>query len=139
MGAIGGKDVGCHAAGLTASLPSFSAEFRLLIENDTFQLFNSDLSHVNNALVRPIVAFVNANRTLIPIKCHLDIDLDEFDGSWTTYDVGLLEAVSEQVYSALAEHVHESNTRRVRAVGLWSLQKSAETILSALRQSLEHY
>jgi hypothetical protein len=39
------------------------------------QLFTPDLSYVNNALVRPIVAFINSNRTLIPIKCAVDLDL----------------------------------------------------------------
>ena len=101
-------------------------------------LFTPDLSGVSNALVRPIVAFLNSNRTLIPIKCHVDIALKEFDGSWTTYDIGLLDAVSQQVYDALAHHVQESNARRAKTVGIWSLQKSAATILVALRQNLEH-
>lgn len=101
-------------------------------------LFPDDLSSVNSALVRPIVAFLNANRTLIPIRCHVDIDLDEFDGSWTTYDIGLLDAIAEQVYSALANHVQESNAKRFKTVGIWSLQKSAATILLALKENLEH-
>jgi distribution and morphology protein 31 len=101
-------------------------------------LFPDDLSSVNNALVRPIVAFLNANKTLIPIRCHVDIDLGEFDGSWTTYDIGLLDAIAEQVYSALANHVQESNAKRARTVGLWSLQKSAAAILLALKENLEH-
>lgn len=61
------------------------------------QFFTSDLSYVNNALIRPIVAFINSNRTLIPIHCHIDLALSEFNGSWTTYDVGLLDRMSEQV------------------------------------------
>lgn len=63
----------------------------------TLQFFTSDLSYVNNALIRPIVAFINSNRTLIPIHCHIDLALSEFNGSWTTYDVGLLDRMSEQV------------------------------------------
>ena len=103
------------------------------------QLFNSDLSGVTNALVRPIVAFLKSNRTLIPIKCHVDIALNEFDGSWTTYDIGLLDAVSMQVYDALAHHVQEkSNAKTAKTVGLWSLQKSAAAILTTLRQNLDH-
>lgn len=54
---------------------------------------------MNNALVRPIVAFLNSNKTLIPIRCHFDLSLDDFDGSWTTYDCGILDRTSEQVRS----------------------------------------
>ena len=46
-------------------------------------LFTSDLSYVNNALIRPIVAFMNANRTLVPIRCRVVKDLEDFDGAWT--------------------------------------------------------
>lgn len=66
-------------------------------------LFTNDLSYVNAALVRPIVAFIkfvhnlsevwesltmmaSAHRTLIPIYCHVDMDVADFDGSWTTFD-----------------------------------------------------
>ena len=61
------------------------------------QYFPSHLSYINSALIRPIVAFINRNRTLIPIHCHIDLGLSEFNGSWTTYDVGILDRMSEQV------------------------------------------
>lgn len=38
-------------------------------------MYTTDLSYVNNALVRPIVAFLNANRTLIPVKSRVELDL----------------------------------------------------------------
>ncbi|OAX31126.1 mitochondrial distribution and morphology protein family 31/32, partial [Rhizopogon vinicolor AM-OR11-026] len=46
-------------------------------------LFTSDLSYVNSALIRPIVAFMNARRTLVPIHCRVVKDLSDFDGAWT--------------------------------------------------------
>jgi distribution and morphology protein 31 len=97
------------------------------------QLYISDLSYVNNALVRPIVAFLNANRTLIPIKCRVEMPMSEFDGSWTTYDTGLLEALSVQVYKALAFHIHHANEKRAKQVGMWSLQLTARGVLKALQ------
>ncbi|GAA5979837.1 hypothetical protein JCM10908_003062 [Rhodotorula pacifica] len=97
--------------------------------------FTSDLSYINNALVRPIVAFINRNRTLIPIRCHIDLGLSEFNGSWTTYDVGILDRMSEQVYSALAHHVAQSNDQRIQTVGLWTLQMTASSVLSALKNN----
>ncbi|GAA5854559.1 hypothetical protein JCM3766R1_006076 [Sporobolomyces carnicolor] len=99
--------------------------------------FTSNLSYVNNALIRPIVAFINSNRTLIPIHCEIDLGLSEFNGSWTTYDVGILERMSEQVYSALAHHVESQNDARIQTVGLWTLQMTANAVLSAV-QKLHH-
>lgn len=99
-------------------------------------IFNSSLSYVNNALVRPIVAFINANRTLIPIKCQVKLDLEEFNGSWTTYDIGLIEIISEQVYEALAYHVGSdkvAQSNRLHKVGKWGIQMTASAILSALK------
>ncbi|GJJ06451.1 hypothetical protein Clacol_000643 [Clathrus columnatus] len=85
-------------------------------------LFTSELSYVNNALIRPIVAFINANRTLVPIHCRILKDLDTFDGSWTTYN-------------ALAHHVSNVNlNRRFKSVGLWSLHMTANAALSTLRK-----
>lgn len=101
----------------------------------SLQYFTSDLSYINNALVRPIVAFINRNRTLIPIRCHIDLGLSEFNGSWTTYDVGILDRMSEQVYEALAHHVAQSNDQRIQTVGLWTLQMTASSVLSALKNN----
>ncbi|KAI7953286.1 hypothetical protein MJO28_005833 [Puccinia striiformis f. sp. tritici] len=101
------------------------------------QIFSSSLSYVNNALVRPIVAFINANRTLIPIKCQVKLDLEEFNGSWTTYDIGLIEIISEQVYEALAYHVGSdkvAQSNRLHKVGRWGIQMTANAILNALKQ-----
>lgn len=97
------------------------------------QIFNQDLSYVNSALIRPIVAFLNANRTLIPIKCQVEIPISEFDGSWTTYDTGILDAVGEQTYLALAWHIQNSNDKRARQVGLWSLQLTARGVINTLK------
>ena len=48
--------------------------------------YTSDLTYTNNALVRPIVAFINANKTLIPILSHVEMSTNEFDGSWTLWE-----------------------------------------------------
>ena len=60
-------------------------------------LFTKDLSYVNNALIRPIVAYMNSRRTFIPINCRVVKRASEFDGSWTIFDSGLMDDLSAEV------------------------------------------
>lgn len=64
-------------------------------------LFNNDLSYVNNALIRPIVAYINSRRTFIPIHCRVVKRASEFDGSWTVFDSGLMDDLSAETYDAI--------------------------------------
>ena len=68
-------------------------------------IFTRDLSYVNNALVRPIVAYMNSRRTFIPINCRVVKRASEFDGSWTIFDSGLMDDLSAEVrfYAKLAK------------------------------------
>ncbi|KAL4073796.1 mitochondrial distribution and morphology proteins-domain-containing protein [Scleroderma citrinum] len=101
-------------------------------------LFTPDLSYVNNALIRPIVAFMNVHHTLVPIHCRVVKDLSDFDGAWTMWETGLMDEISQKVYDALAHHVTQVNmNRRVRVVGVWSLQMTASAMLSALRNMID--
>ncbi|KAJ7267582.1 mitochondrial distribution and morphology proteins-domain-containing protein [Mycena haematopus] len=101
-------------------------------------LFTNDLSYVNYALVRPIVSFMNANRTLVPIRCRVVKDVADFDGSWTMWESGLMDEVSLQVYDAMAYHVTQANmNRRLKTVSLWSLQMTAGAVVSTLRTMVD--
>ncbi|KAJ8597459.1 mitochondrial distribution and morphology protein family 31/32 [Rhizopogon salebrosus TDB-379] len=101
-------------------------------------LFTPDLSYVNSALIRPIVAFMNAHHTLVPIHCRVVKDLSDFDGAWTMWETGLMDEISQKIYDALAYHVSQVNlNRRVKAVSMWSLQMTASAVLSALRNLVD--
>ena len=60
-------------------------------------IFTRDLSYVNNALIRPIVAYMNSRSTFIPINCRVVKRASEFDGSWTVFDSGLMADLSAEV------------------------------------------
>ncbi|QSS62317.1 mitochondrial distribution and morphology protein [Histoplasma capsulatum] len=97
-------------------------------------LFTRDLSYVNNALIRPIVAYMNSKRTFIPIQCRLVKRVSDFDGSWTIYDSGLMTDLSAETYEAFAQDVvdEQARKRRFKKVGLWSLQLAAQAILMGM-------
>ncbi|KAL7269719.1 Mitochondrial distribution and morphology protein 31, mitochondrial precursor [Rhizina undulata] len=102
-------------------------------------IFTKDLSYVNNALVRPIVAYINSRRrTYIPVNCRVVKRISEFDGSWTVFDSGLMDDLSAETYEAFARDVmnQQARRRRFRKVGLWSLQLLAQALLMAMAGNL---
>ncbi|EAW11130.1 mitochondrial distribution and morphology protein [Aspergillus clavatus NRRL 1] len=97
-------------------------------------LFTRDLSYINNALIRPIVAYINSRRTFIPINCRLVKRVGDFDGSWTTFDSGLMDDLSAAVYDAFARDVvdEQARKRRFKKVGFWSLQLAAQALFMGM-------
>ncbi|KAI0063488.1 hypothetical protein BV25DRAFT_1990495 [Artomyces pyxidatus] len=101
-------------------------------------IWTNDLSYSSNALIRPIVAFMNANRTLVPVRCRVVKDMSHFDGSWTMWETGLMDDISLKVYEAFAYHVTQANfNHRIKTVSLWSLQMTASAVLAALRNVVD--
>jgi len=102
-------------------------------------LFNNPhMSYVNQALVRPIVAYINAKRTYIPISCRIVKRLTDFDGSWTVWDCGLMDDTSAEMYSAFARDVEDqqSRVRRFKRVGLWTISLVVHALLAGVAGDL---
>ncbi|KAI5866830.1 mitochondrial distribution and morphology proteins-domain-containing protein [Durotheca rogersii] len=100
----------------------------------TVPVFTSNLSYVNQALVRPIVAYINAKRTYIPISCRIIKRASDFDGSWTIYDCGLMDDMSAEVYAAFAHDVEDqqSRARRLKKVGFWTLSLAIHALFMGM-------
>ena len=60
-------------------------------------LFTRDISYINNALVRPIVAYINSKKSFIPVNCRVVKQISDFDGSWTLFDSGMMDDLSQEV------------------------------------------
>jgi distribution and morphology protein 31 len=63
----------------------------------TVPFFTADISYVNNALIRPIVAYINSRRAFIPVNCRVVKKMTDFDGSWSFFDSGLMDDLSREV------------------------------------------
>ena len=111
----------------------FICDFFLTLKNPKAQvpLFTNDLSYINNAAIRPIVGYINNNKTFIPIRGRIYKDLSDFDGSWTFYDSLLMDDLSEAVYQSFFDYVADEKMRneRLRKVGFWSIQFVLQFIL----------
>ncbi|CCF56984.1 hypothetical protein KAFR_0B06870 [Kazachstania africana CBS 2517] len=114
----------------------FAMEFFLKLNNVKAEvpLFTRELTYKNNALIRPIVGYMNSKRTYIPIRCRVIKDIKDFEGAWTVYDSHLMYDLSSKVYDAFATYVADEERRsiRVRRVTFWSLQLFLQMILMGL-------
>ncbi|KXT07970.1 hypothetical protein AC579_6922 [Pseudocercospora musae] len=105
-------------------------------------IFTRDLSYVNNAAVRPIVAYINSHSrrgsNFIPITCRIVKRQSEFDGSWTVFDSGLLDDLSRETYDAFVRDItdRKQQTRRIKKVGLWAAQVAAQALFIGLAGQL---
>ncbi|KAI9748356.1 MAG: Mitochondrial distribution and morphology protein 31, mitochondrial precursor [Lichina confinis] len=100
----------------------------------TVPLFTKDLSYASNAMVRPIVAYINSRNAFIPINCRIVKKASDFDGSWTIFDSGLMEDLSGETYEAFARDIadEQARRRRIKKVGIWSLQVAVQALLMGL-------
>ncbi|ROV99443.1 hypothetical protein VMCG_06342 [Cytospora schulzeri] len=110
-------DLRIHLNDVRASVPMFHA--------------SPDMSYVNQNLIRPIVAYINAKHTYIPINCRIVKRHQDFDGSWTIFDCGLMDDMSAEVYSAFARDVEDQHSRvkRLKKVGFWAVSVALQALL----------
>ncbi|KAI9792887.1 MAG: Mitochondrial distribution and morphology protein 31, mitochondrial precursor [Piccolia ochrophora] len=101
-------------------------------------IFTRKISYVNNAMVRPIVAYINSKNAFIPIHCRLVKRASDFDGSWTIFDSGLMEDLSAETYEAFARDVldDQARLRRFKKVGLWSLQLAIQALFMGMASNI---
>lgn len=97
-------------------------------------LFTKDMSYVNQALVRPIVAYINAKKTYIPIGCRIVKRASDFEGSWSIFDCGLMNDMSAETYVAFAKDVEDqqSRVRRFKKVGFWTLSLAVHALFMGM-------
>lgn len=101
-------------------------------------IFTRDMSYVNQALVRPIVAYINAKKTYIPITCRIVKRASDFDGAWSVFDCGLMNDMSAETYEAFANDVEDqrSRVRRFKKVGFWTLSLAAHALFMGMAGSV---
>jgi distribution and morphology protein 31 len=93
-------------------------------------IMNPDLTYLNNALVRPIVGYMNNNRVSIPLRFQSEMDLENFNGAWTIYSDKLTDVISESIGKSLIQLVQDEKerTKHLKKVGLWTIQSLSKNI-----------
>lgn len=112
----------------------FDLRIRLNDVKAAVPLLTNDMSYINQALVRPIVAYINSRRTYIPVSCRFAKRRSDFDGSWSVFDSGLMDDLSAETYSAFAHNVEDqrNRVRRLKKVGGWTLSLLIHAVFGGL-------
>ncbi|KAI8831095.1 mitochondrial distribution and morphology protein family 31/32 [Chytridium lagenaria] len=98
-------------------------------------LTTSYITYMNNALSRPVVAYMNANRTRIPLSFWPRwIWYTNFDGAWTFHSAGMVDLVGEEIGRAVTALVlsEKERSHHLKRVGLWSIQSVTKNIMTAV-------
>lgn len=92
------------------------------------------LTYMSNALIRPVVAYMNANRTKISLNCDAKFDVINFEGAQDVFTAGLAELISEEVGRNLILLASDDaeRLRRIKDIGLWGISELSKTIATLL-------
>eukprot|EP00842_Homolaphlyctis_polyrhiza_P003680 jgi/Hompol1/4312/HPOL_002490-RA len=95
-------------------------------------IINPHLSYMTNALIRPVVAYMNSNRTSIPFAFNTKMDVNNFNGAWDIFAAGIVDVLSEETGRILTDLVRDERetARHLRRVGLWSLQELSKNVVT---------
>lgn len=80
-------------------------------------LYTPELSYLNNAVVHPILAYINSHNKHIPLSFEVRLTVAGLDGARSPAEAGLWDALSSSVALAFSKIVSDSqNTETLRNV-----------------------
>ncbi|KAI7902174.1 mitochondrial distribution and morphology proteins-domain-containing protein [Cokeromyces recurvatus] len=90
------------------------------------------LSYLNSAMVRPLIAYLNKNQTIVPIKGRIIMDLSTFNGAWTIHDSTLAIRLNECITKGLVDLVtdQQERNRRLKQIGYWSFREIVRNVVT---------
>jgi distribution and morphology protein 31 len=97
-----------------------------------------DLSYLNSAMVRPLIAYINHNKTLVPIKGRIVMDLETFNGAYTIYDSTISRRINECITKGFVDLVkdQQERNRRLKQIGFWSFREMIRNVIT-LQETLK--
>ena len=94
-----------------------------------------ELSYMSNALIRPIVGYINANRTMIPLNLSAQMDIGNFNGALDLYSAGLFDIMAEETGRALSDLVSTEQRRHLTSFGLWTVAEISQFFIDLLEHA----
>ncbi|KAJ3337273.1 Mitochondrial distribution and morphology protein 31, mitochondrial precursor [Gonapodya sp. JEL0774] len=93
-------------------------------------LATPEIGYLQGTMVRPLVAYMNAHRTLVPIEMSLTVPMSHFHGAWTVFDAYLYDKFADGMGKGVVALMEDDRERvkRIRRVGIWSLRSVAKNV-----------
>ncbi|KXS22311.1 mitochondrial distribution and morphology protein family 31/32 [Gonapodya prolifera JEL478] len=93
-------------------------------------LATPEIGYLQGTMVRPVVAYMNAHRTLVPLQFSFGIPLSHFHGAWTAYDAFIYDKFADGLGKCVVSLMQDDRERakRIRRVGMWSLRSVAKNV-----------
>lgn len=91
-----------------------------------------NLSYLNSTMVRPLIAYINHNKTLVPIKGRIVMDLETFNGAYTIHDSTLSRRLNECITKGFVDLVkdQQERNRRLKQIGFWSFREMIRNVIT---------
>ena len=91
-----------------------------------------EFSYLNSAMVRPVIAYINNNKTIVPIKGRIIMDLELFNGAWTIQQATLSNQLNECVAKGFVDLVkdHQERNKRLKQIGFWSIREIIKNLVT---------
>ncbi|KAI9255313.1 mitochondrial distribution and morphology protein family 31/32 [Sporodiniella umbellata] len=82
-------------------------------------------NHLKNAMIRPVLAYINRNRTLLPIKGCIVIPLQNMNGAYTLQEATLTHHLNRCITQACVDLAtnHQERNRHLKKIGFWSFHE----------------
>lgn len=111
-------------------------QMRLRNMRATLPTQEGDWGYVETTMIRPMVAFINSHSSAISVDCKFSIDRSNFDGRFDIWSSGIVDAMAGGIYNKFLEQVQDEQirTRRIKRVGLWSVQSITKSIVQFVDQ-----
>ncbi|KAG1455496.1 hypothetical protein G6F56_007052 [Rhizopus delemar] len=95
-------------------------------------------NYLNNTIIRPVVAYINRNKTLVPIKGRIIMHLENMNGAYTLQDSTLSQNLNKCITQGFVDlsKDHQERNRRLKRIGFWSFREIVRNLV-VLHDSLK--
>ncbi|EPZ35016.1 hypothetical protein ROZALSC1DRAFT_27525 [Rozella allomycis CSF55] len=75
----------------------FQFDFKFKNLKASVPMNNDVLNPFQNALLQPIIGYMNIHNVNLPVSCHFSMSIDNFNGGLTLYDTELIPTTADQL------------------------------------------
>ncbi|KCV71211.1 hypothetical protein H696_02162 [Fonticula alba] len=93
-------------------------------------LREGDWSYVDTTSLRPMVSYINAHATFLPLAYRLALPVSQFDSAWSLFDRFIAYRISDAIYNSFLRRMSDEQRRQrqVKRIGVWALREGMKGV-----------